>query len=154
MLRFYTQTVFGAEFAVCRLQSIPIALLIAAGLALLPLNAEAGMPRGAELSADEQDADPATGVTTARGNAEIRITAYKILGRADVIELNPGRKEILFSGHALITVGDARYESERVTCSIDFNSCVAVAGNAAAEQATIPDQSPVPHASGAATINP
>lgn len=138
-----------------RLQFFPTGLLLVAGLALLPLDAEAGMPRGAELSADEQDADPATGVTTARGNAEIRITAYRILGRADVIELNPGRKEILFSGHALITVGDARYESERVTCSIDFNSCVAVAGNAASEATIIPDQTPAPHAaSGAATINP
>lgn len=136
-------------------QFSPIALLLAAGLAMLPLNADAGMPRGAELSADEQDADPTTGVTTARGNAEIRITAYKILGRADVIELNPGRKEILFSGHALITVGDARYESERVTCSIDFNSCVVIAESAAAAPAPVVEQSPAPHvASGAATISP
>lgn len=153
MLRFYTQTMSDAELAVRRLQFSPTALLLVAGLALLPPNAEAGMPRGAELSADEQDADPTTGVTTARGNAEIRISAYQILGRADVIELNPGRKEILFSGHALITVGDARYESERVTCSIDFNSCVAVAESATSTPVPGTEQLPAPHA-GAATINP
>lgn len=115
----------------------------------------AGMPRGAELLADEQDADPGSGVTTARGNAEIRIEAYRILGRADRIDINPGRNEVQFSGHALITIGDARYESEQVTCSLDFEQCAATTPAAAAEKTEAPNQMwPPPAGSGAAVISP
>lgn len=129
-----------------------LAMLFACGLAA---NVHAGMPRGATLMADEQDADPDTGVTLAKGNAEIRIDAYRILGRADQIELNPGRKEIRFTGHALITVGDDRYESDRVTCAIDFNTC-AVLTDSAAANATAPGIQPAPPPAGvgAASINP
>ena len=90
--------------------------------------AHAGMPRGAVVSADEQDADTATGVTIARGNAEIAIEAQRIRGRADTIEITPSKNEIQFKGHALITIGDERYESEAVTCSLDFNRCASVDG--------------------------
>lgn len=133
-------------------------VVIAASLAL-PLSALAGMPRGAELMADEQDADPATGITIARGNAEIRIEAYRILGRADRIDVDPGRNEIQFSGHALITVGDARFESELVTCSLDFEKCAAVTPPAPSPSTPSPDATasqswPPPAASGAAVTNP
>lgn len=132
-------------------------LLIAIGSAL-PSRAIAGMPRGAELSANEQDADPETGVTTALGNAELRIDGYRILGRADRIDVDPGRNEIQFTGHALITIGDARYESEQVRCSLDFETCAALTADAAAALPLATEQSapqpwPAPAGSGA-TINP
>lgn len=147
---------------------VRIAVLSAAAFAV-SLSANAGMPRGAELMADEQDADPATGVTTARGNAEIRIEAYRILGRADRIDVDPGRNEIQFTGHALITVGDARYESDQVTCSLDFQKCAPVMGELVtpAPATTMPDATaaqalpevapqnwPPPAGSGAAVIKP
>lgn len=128
-----------------------LAMLFACGLAA---NVHAGMPRGATLMADEQDADPDTGVTLAKGNAEIRIDAYRILGRADQIELNPGRKEIQFTGHALITVGDDRYESERVTCAIDFNTCAVVTESVPPAAAIDAQPAPPPAGVGAASINP
>lgn len=132
---------------------LSMAALIVFGSAL-PSRATAGMPRGAELSANEQDADPETGVTTARGNAELRIDGYRILGRADRIDVDPGRNEIQFSGHALITVGDERYESEQVKCSLDFETCAPMAADTAAAlpQAT-PQTWPAPAGSGA-IINP
>ena len=99
---------------------------VAIFVAAFASSAHAGMPRGAVLSADEQDADATSGVTTAAGNAEIRIEAYRIVGRADRIELNPVRNEIQFTGHALITVRDERYESDAVTCSLDFNTCAVI----------------------------
>lgn len=147
---------------------VRIAVLSAAAFAV-SVNAHAGMPRGAELMADEQDADPATGVTTARGNAEIRIESYRILGRADRIDVDPGRNEIQFTGHALITVGDARYESDQVTCTLDFEKCAPVKPaqvtpapatampDTVAAQAlpdVAPQNWPPPAGSGAAVINP
>lgn len=132
-------------------------LMAAASAFAVAANCYAGMPRGAELSADEQDADPDTGVTLAKGNAEIRIDAYRILGRADQIELNPARKEIQFIGHALITVGGNRYESERVTCAIDFNTCAVVteaAPAASSNAATSIQSAPPPAGVGAASIKP
>lgn len=92
--------------------------------AMLP--AEAGIPRGVILTADEQEADTATGVTIARGNAEISVDKRPILGHADVIELNPGKNQIQFKGRAVLTVGHARYDSSAVTCSLDFDKCAAV----------------------------
>lgn len=88
----------------------------------LPL-ANAGMPRGAMLSADEQDADPATGITIARGNAEITVEKSRIFGRADVIEVRPATNEIKLKGRAFISVGDDRHRSDAVTCTLDFNTC-------------------------------
>ena len=66
-----------------------IAVWSAAGLLSAVALAQAGIPRGAILSADEQDADAATGITIAHGNAEIKIEKMSILGRAQSIELNP-----------------------------------------------------------------
>ncbi len=91
-------------------------------LAAMPL-AYAGMPRGAIVSADEQDANAETGVTIARGNAEISIEKSRILGRADTIEINPAAKKIQFNGRAVVTMGAERYQGEAVTCSLDFNRC-------------------------------
>ena len=144
---------------------VRIAVLSAAAFAV-SVNANAGMPRGAELMADEQDADPATGVTTARGNAEIRIESYRILGRVDRIDVDPGRNEIQFTGHALITVGEARYESDRVTCTLDFEKCAPVNAAPASAPAmpdttaaqalpdVVPQNWPPPAGSGAAVIKP
>ena len=128
---------------------------VAVSVFALSLSAVAGMPRGAELMADEQDADPVSGVTTARGNAEIRIDGYRIRGRADLINVDPGRNQVQFSGHALITVGDARYESDQVTCSLDFETCteVTAAASGATPDAGANQISPTA-AAGAAVINP
>lgn len=128
--------------------------VMAASVFAMPLSASAGMPRGAELMADEQDADPATGVTIARGNAEIRVDSYRILGRADRIDVDPGRNQIQFTGHALITVGDARYESEQVTCSLDFEKCAAVTPTAAPASEAAVQAWPPPAGSGAAVSKP
>ena len=100
--------------------------------------AEARLPRGAVLSADEQDADPVTGVTLARGNAVIRITAYAILGRADEIALRAANNEIQFKGRALITIGKQRFEGEAVTCALDFSRCVT-----GLQEGPVPSQSTV-----------
>jgi hypothetical protein len=112
---------------------------------------EAGIPRGVVLIADEQDADAATGITIARGNAEIKIEKQPIAGRADSIELNPVRNEIIFKGHTLVTVNRDRYEGAAVTCALDFSKCAAMPPpqDDAAAQAL-----PPPAALGAAVINP
>lgn len=125
-------------------------------LAALPLAAHAGMPRGAIVSADEQDADPETGITIARGNAAISVEKLRILARADAIEINPAAKQIHFKGRALVTVGAQRYQGETVACTLDFNTCAtgdAVAPAAPASAlgvsstnvaATQPSQQPLP----------
>lgn len=115
-------------------------------LAVMP-PAYAGMPRGAIVSADEQDADPETGVTIARGSAEIAIEKMRILGRADHIEINPAAKHILFKGRALISVGAERYQGEAVTCSLDFSRCAAAETSAVpnvSAAAPQPSQQPLP----------
>jgi hypothetical protein len=117
-------------------------------LTMLPA-AHAGIPRGVILIADEQDADASTGITIARGNAELTVEKRAIHGSADVIELNPVRNAIQFSGHANLTVGRAHYDSDAVTCTLDFDKCT----TAAAE----PQAVPVPPAASAgaeAMINP
>lgn len=119
--------------------------------AVMPL-AYAGLPRGAVMSADEQDADPETGVTIARGNAEISVEKSRILGRADAIEINPAAKHILFKGRALVTVGAERFQGEAITCSLDFNTCAN--SDAATTAAGVPPQPsqqtlPAPSALGA-----
>ena len=104
-----------------------IAILIACVAGFAAPGAFAGVPRGLVLSADEQDADDTTGITIARGNAEVAIAAYAILGHADVIELRPQLNEILFKGRAVLTVGHKYYENETVTCTLDFSRCTASA---------------------------
>lgn len=107
---------------------VSCAIFCIAGL----LRAEAGIPHGVMLIADEQDADATTGITIARGHAEISIEKRTILGSADVIELNPVSNHIEFKGHAVLTVGSARYESDAVRCTLDFYSCAPVTGDQSA----------------------
>ena len=106
---------------------VGIAFCSATAFLLTLAAAHAGIPRGAVLTADEQDADETTGVTIARGNAEIAIEPQRILGRADQIELNPATNEIQFKGRAVLTVGRERYESDAVTCTLDFYKCATAA---------------------------
>ena len=95
--------------------------LLAASFCIAP--AHAGIPRGLTLMADEQDADAATGITIARGNAEIAVENKSIRGRADQIELNPVSNQIQFTGRAALTIGRQHYESDAVTCTLDFDKC-------------------------------
>lgn len=122
---------------------------------LASLNGAVGLPRGAQLVADEQDADPVSGVTTARGNAELRVDSYRILGRADHIRLDPAGNAIQFTGHASITIGDERYESIQVTCSLDFEKCTPLKDEPshATPSDSVVQTSPSVE-SGAAAINP
>ena len=133
-------------------------------VAFAPL-AHAGLPRGAMLSADEQDADETTGVTIARGHAEISIAAQRIFGHADTIELRPRGNQIVFKGGAQLRVGSARYEGEAVTCTLDFFKCetgapadesgVPIPNTQRASAPTeIPQPMPAPSGVGAAVINP
>ena len=97
--------------------------------------AEAGIPRGAMLAADEQIADEVTGTTIARGNAEITIAERAINGSADSIEVHPNLNEIIFKGRALLVVGGARYQSDTVTCTLDFMRCGPLAAKPSSSQA-------------------
>jgi hypothetical protein len=117
-------------------------------LAMVP-GAHAGIPRGVILIADEQDGDAATGITIARGNAELSVEKRAIHGRADVIELNPVRNEIQFKGRANLTVGRAHYDSDAVTCTLDFDKCA----NASTDAQVLPVPTAT-SADAAAVINP
>lgn len=94
-------------------------------LSLAPM-AFAGVPRGVMISADEQSGDDVSGVTIARGNAELTVEKHPIHARADVIELRPKTNEILLKGRADVLVGNIRYKSDTVTCTLDFTRCLGV----------------------------
>jgi lipopolysaccharide export system protein LptA len=96
------------------------------------------------LTADEQSGDETSGVTIARGNAELTVEQRPIRARADVIELRPKSNEILLKGRADLLVGTARYQSDTVTCTLDFSRCLAVE----------PDQDLPDVPGGAATTSP
>lgn len=100
--------------------------LILVALIAVPALAEAGVPRNMMLSADEQLADENTGVTIARGNAEVTVGTHRIHGTADVIEVRPKINEILFKGRAKLSVGAANYDSDTVACTLDFTHCATV----------------------------
>lgn len=107
---------------------------LAATLALLIVGVmadrvQAGLPRGIELVAGEQIADEATGTTIARGNAEIRSGLYKIHGTASIIEVRPPINEILLKGGARLSAGTRHYAAETLSCTLDFERCVAVDGD-------------------------
>lgn len=120
-----------------------LTLTIVALLAFTAL-AEAGIPRGVVLTADEQVGDDTTGITIARGNAELVIERQSIRGTADVIELHPASNEILLKGRAVLSVGREIYRSDTVSCTLDFSHCLAIS----------PDQ-PLPEKPGvAAAITP
>jgi hypothetical protein len=133
-----------------------VLFIFVAALAI-PFCAYAGMPRGAMISADEQDADAETGVTVAHGNAEISVEKSRILGRADSIEINPGKNQILFRGRAIVTVGAERFESDAVTCSLDFNKCapfIAQSVSAMPVASPPPQALPPPAGLGSAVTSP
>jgi hypothetical protein len=123
----------------------PAALVLP--LLFVPGAVEAGVPRGLMLLADEQSGDETTGVTIARGNAELIVEKRPIRGKADVIELHPKSNEVLLKGRATLAVGNDRYSNDMVICTLDFSHCTGVE----------PDQ-PLPDVAGgaglAATANP
>jgi hypothetical protein len=130
---------------------LPILAISGLFAVLLATAADARLPRGAVLSANAQEADPTTGATEARGNAEIAIEAFGILGRADAIELRPASDEIQFKGGAMLEVGDERYQGDAITCDLAFSRCTAVSS----DQAPPASQTlPAVSASGIATTNP
>ena len=88
--------------------------------------ASAGIPRGLMLIGDEQAGDETTGVTIARGHAELVVEKQPIHATADVIELHPKTNEILFKGRASLIVGQHKYQSDTVTCTLDFSRCATV----------------------------
>ena len=73
-------------------------------VAALTSPACAGIPRGLMLIGDEQAGDETTGVTIARGHAELVVEKQPIHAIADVIELHPKTNEILFKGRASLAV--------------------------------------------------
>ena len=89
----------------------------------------AGVPRGLTLAADEQIADETTGETIARGNAELTVEDYEIRGTADQIEVRPKIDEILFSGRAVVKAGRETYQSDKVSCTLNFARCTAVSAD-------------------------
>lgn len=114
--------------------AIGAGLVAAAMMFSASTGAHAGMPRGAVLSADEQNGDETTGSTIARGNAEIMVPDYAVNGKADVIELWPKRNEILLKGRADLTVGRRHYASDTLVCTLDFDRCTSPTASAADPQ--------------------
>ncbi len=86
----------------------------------------AGVPRGLTLAADEQIADETTVETIARGNAELSVEKHSIRGTADTIEVRPKIDEVLFVGRAVVKVGRETYQSDTVSCTLNFARCAAV----------------------------
>ena len=107
---------------------------------IVATSAGAGIPRGLMLMGDEQNGDESTGVTVARGHAEVSVEKQPIHGKADVIELRPKTNEILFKGRADLTIGREHYVSDTVTCTLDFSHC-----------ATVEYDQPLPDAPGGVT---
>ncbi len=103
-----------------------VAFSAVAFAALLAAPSYAGVPRDLQLAADEQAADETTGVTIARGNAELSVRSHRIHGTADVIEVRPKLNEILFKGRANVSVDGTLYVSDTVSCSLDFIRCSTV----------------------------
>ncbi len=93
------------------------------GVVLAATLAHAGMPRGVVLIAGSQDADDKTGITIARGDAQLHVEKRPISGRADQIEINPVSKQILLSGRASLTVGQKQFDGALIACTLDFNRC-------------------------------
>ena len=94
--------------------------------AMMAASAVAGIPRGLMLIGDEQTGDETSGVTIARGHAEVSVEKQPIKGTADVIELRPKTNEILLKGRANLVVGQQKFASDTVTCTLDFSRCAGV----------------------------
>lgn len=103
------------------LANMALALMV-----LVPAAARAGLPTDVVLSASEQDADDAMGLTIAKGDAEIVAAGRDIRGRADVIEVWGKGNKVVFRGSVVLTVGKKRYEGATVTCALDFYTCAAI----------------------------
>ncbi len=86
----------------------------------------AGVPSGLTLAADEQFADETSGETIARGNAELNVEKHLIRGTADTIEVRPKIDEVLFVGRAVVKIGPETYQSDKVSCTLNFARCAAV----------------------------
>jgi hypothetical protein len=108
---------------------IKLALLVLLTVGGSAHSSLAGIPRGLTLAAAEQIADEATGETIARGNAELNVEKYLIRGTADTIEVRPKIDEILFVGSAVVKVGEATYQSDKVSCTLNFARCAAVSAD-------------------------
>ena len=93
---------------------------------MMAASAVAGIPRGLMLIGDEQTGDETSGVTIARGHAEVSVEKQPIKGTADVIELRPKTNEILLKGRANLVVGQKKFASDTVTCTLDFSRCAGV----------------------------
>ena len=104
-------------------QCIVLALFAIGGHSVVSL---AGVPSGLTLAADEQIADETTGETIARGNAELNVEKHLIRGTADTIEVRPKIDEVLFVGRAVVKVGRETYQSDKVSCTLNFARCAAV----------------------------
>ncbi len=89
-------------------------------------SAHGGIPRGLTLMGDEQTGDETTGLTIARGRAEVIVEKQPIRGTADVIELRPKSNEILLKGRVNLAVGKDHFVGDTVTCTLDFSRCAAV----------------------------
>ena len=89
----------------------------------------AGVPSGLTLAADEQIADETSGETIARGNAELNVEKHLIRGTADTIEVRPKIDEVLFVGRAVVKIGRETYQSDKVSCTLNFARCTAVSAD-------------------------
>jgi hypothetical protein len=94
-------------------------------LALTSISADAGMPRGAQLIADEQIADETSGETRATGNAELIIKEFGIVGRAASITVQPKQNQVIFTGNANVSVRSETFSGDTVKCTLDFDRCSA-----------------------------
>ena len=103
-------------------------LAVAVAVSGAPMSV-AGVPRGLSLAADEQIADEVSGETIARGNAELNVEKYQIRGTADQIEVRPKINEVLFVGRAVVKVGRETYQSDKVSCTLNFARCTAVSAD-------------------------
>lgn len=83
----------------------------------------AGLPRGAQLSANEQSADEISGETRAIGDAELAIKDFGIVGRAALIVVSPKSNRISFRGDAVVSVRAETFSGDVVECSLDFDRC-------------------------------
>lgn len=97
-----------------------------AGLVVVgPRAANAEIPRGVMIAANEQTANLETGETIATGDAELTVAERHISGKADAIEVRPKVNAVIFLGRAVLIIGQQRYEGAVVTCTLDFVRCSA-----------------------------
>lgn len=112
------------------MRRIIVAAILAVAVAVSGTHVSlAGVPRGLSLAADEQIADEVSGETIARGNAELTVEKFHIRGTADTIEVRPKIDEVLFVGRAVVKVGRKTFQSDKVSCTLNFARCTAVSAD-------------------------